>query len=191
MVVYLKRLRECRRELPREEANHARRPQRSETDERPFGAHERTSCCSHEASSLPKIPRPKPNPPPLTFQSAAPPSSTTAADSFSTDWPMVFPAHRNNDATKKAFVAFTRQPATEAGIHNSDRPRRAFDACAESLASENASRLAAMQCAEKNIEDILEDLNRTFRRVRQESIDEELFDVISGFEALTGRRRHA
>jgi F-type H+-transporting ATPase subunit gamma len=66
-----------------------------------------------------------------------------------------------------------------------------FQACAESLASENASRLAAMQRAEKNIEDILEDLNRTFRRVRQESIDEELFDVISGFEALTGRTRRA
>ncbi len=64
-----------------------------------------------------------------------------------------------------------------------------FQACAESLASENASRLAAMQRAEKNIEDILEDLTRTFRRVRQESIDEELFDVISGFEALTGSPR--
>jgi F-type H+-transporting ATPase subunit gamma len=37
----------------------------------------------------------------------------------------------------------------------------------------------------------LEDLNRTFRRVRQESIDEELFDVISGFEALTKNPRHA
>jgi F-type H+-transporting ATPase subunit gamma len=48
-----------------------------------------------------------------------------------------------------------------------------------------------MQRAEKNIEEILEDLNRTFRRVRQESIDEELFDVISGFEALTGRGRRA
>jgi len=43
----------------------------------------------------------------------------------------------------------------------------------------------------KELADILEDLNRTFRRVRQESIDEELFDVISGFEALTGRRRLA
>lgn len=66
-----------------------------------------------------------------------------------------------------------------------------FQACAESLASENASRLAAMQRAEKNIEEILEDLNRTFRRVRQESIDEELFDVISGFEALTSPRHRA
>jgi len=60
-----------------------------------------------------------------------------------------------------------------------------FRACAESLASENASRLAAMQRAEKNIDDLLENLNRTFHQIRQSAIDEELFDVISGFEALT------
>jgi F-type H+-transporting ATPase subunit gamma len=42
-----------------------------------------------------------------------------------------------------------------------------------------------MQRAEKNIKDILEELSRTFHRIRQESIDEELFDVISGFEALS------
>jgi len=59
-----------------------------------------------------------------------------------------------------------------------------FRACAESLASENASRLAAMQRADKNIDELLEDLNGTFHRVRQSGIDEELFDVISGFEAL-------
>jgi F-type H+-transporting ATPase subunit gamma len=61
-----------------------------------------------------------------------------------------------------------------------------FRACAESLASENASRLAAMQRAEKNIGELLEDLNRTFYRLRQSGIDEELFDVVSGFEALSG-----
>lgn len=60
-----------------------------------------------------------------------------------------------------------------------------FRACAESLASENASRLAAMQRAEKNIDELLEDLNRSFHRLRQSGIDEELFDVIAGFEALT------
>ncbi len=59
-----------------------------------------------------------------------------------------------------------------------------FRACAESLASENASRLASMQRAEKNIDESLEELNRTFHRLRQNRIDEELFDVISGFEAL-------
>ena len=62
-----------------------------------------------------------------------------------------------------------------------------FRACAESLASENASRLAAMQRADKNIDDLLETLQGTFHQLRQSGIDEELFDVISGFEALTGR----
>ncbi len=60
-----------------------------------------------------------------------------------------------------------------------------FRACAESLASENASRLAAMQRADKNIDELLINLNGTFHRLRQSSIDEELFDVISGFEALS------
>jgi F-type H+-transporting ATPase subunit gamma len=46
-----------------------------------------------------------------------------------------------------------------------------------------------MQRAEKNIDEVLEDLNRKFHRIRQESIDEELFDVISGFEAI-GAGRH-
>jgi F-type H+-transporting ATPase subunit gamma len=64
-----------------------------------------------------------------------------------------------------------------------------FRACAESLASENASRLAAMQRADKNIDELLEDLNRTFHRMRQNGIDEELFDVVSGFEALVGARQ--
>jgi len=61
-----------------------------------------------------------------------------------------------------------------------------FRACAESLASENASRLAAMERADKNIDELLEHLTRSFHRLRQTSIDEELFDVISGFEALAG-----
>jgi F-type H+-transporting ATPase subunit gamma len=60
-----------------------------------------------------------------------------------------------------------------------------FRACAESLASENASRLAAMQRAEKNIDSLSKELNRNFYRLRQNSIDEELFDVISGFNSLS------
>ncbi|MEO7056875.1 MAG: F0F1 ATP synthase subunit gamma [Caldimonas sp.] len=60
-----------------------------------------------------------------------------------------------------------------------------FRACAESLASENASRLAAMERADGNIKDLLEHLHGRFRRQRQSSIDEELFDVTAGYEALT------
>ncbi len=59
-----------------------------------------------------------------------------------------------------------------------------FRACAESLASENASRLSAMQRAEKNIDDLLEELTGKFHAVRQSTIDEELFEVIASVEAL-------
>jgi F-type H+-transporting ATPase subunit gamma len=59
-----------------------------------------------------------------------------------------------------------------------------FRACAESLASENESRLAAMQGAEENIKKLQEQLQASFNQTRQSSIDEELFDVIAGFEAL-------
>jgi F-type H+-transporting ATPase subunit gamma len=59
-----------------------------------------------------------------------------------------------------------------------------FRACAESLASENGARLAAMQRADKNIEELLENLGGKYHRLRQSGIDEELFDVIAGFEAL-------
>ncbi len=64
-----------------------------------------------------------------------------------------------------------------------------FRACAESLASENASRLAAMQRADKNIDELLEAFKGAFHRLRQSGIDEELFDVISGFEALNTSKR--
>jgi F-type H+-transporting ATPase subunit gamma len=60
-----------------------------------------------------------------------------------------------------------------------------FRACAESMSSENAGRLAAMQRAERNIDDMLSDLRSRFHRLRQSRIDEELFDVVSGFEALS------
>jgi F-type H+-transporting ATPase subunit gamma len=64
-----------------------------------------------------------------------------------------------------------------------------FRACAESLASENASRLAAMRRADKKIEDMLTELTWTYHRLRQTAIDEELFDVVAGFEAQSGAEK--
>jgi F-type H+-transporting ATPase subunit gamma len=63
-----------------------------------------------------------------------------------------------------------------------------FRACAESLASENASRIAAMQAAEKNIEERLDELRGSFNQFRQSAITEELLDVVTGFEALSKGR---
>jgi F-type H+-transporting ATPase subunit gamma len=59
-----------------------------------------------------------------------------------------------------------------------------FRTCAESLASENASRLLAMQRAEKNINEMLDTMQHHFHRLRQSGIDEELFDLVAGFEVL-------
>ena len=55
---------------------------------------------------------------------------------------------------------------------------------AESQASENASRLAAMQGAEKNIDDVLAELRLQFHQERQMAITDELLDIVAGFEAL-------
>lgn len=60
-----------------------------------------------------------------------------------------------------------------------------YRAFAESLASENASRLASMQGAEKSIEEQLGSLRLRFHQQRQMSITEELLDIVSGFEALS------
>jgi len=59
-----------------------------------------------------------------------------------------------------------------------------YRAHAESLASENAQRLAAMQAAEKNIDERLDELTVQYNRVRQSAITSELLDITAGFEAL-------
>ena len=64
-----------------------------------------------------------------------------------------------------------------------------FRAFAESLASENASRLASMQVAERNIEDRLRSLIMESRQLRHSTITSELLDIIASFEALRGTEK--
>lgn len=61
-----------------------------------------------------------------------------------------------------------------------------YRAFAESLASENASRLASMQAAERNIQSHLDQLALAYHQGRQESIQAELLDIVAGFETLIG-----
>lgn len=60
-----------------------------------------------------------------------------------------------------------------------------YRAFAQSMASENAARLASMQSAERNIEERLEELNSVFRTQRQSEITSELLDIVSGYQALS------
>jgi F-type H+-transporting ATPase subunit gamma len=59
-----------------------------------------------------------------------------------------------------------------------------YRAYAESLTSENTSRLMTMQAAEKNIEERLAELNTEYHGQRQGQITSELLDIVSGVEAL-------
>jgi F-type H+-transporting ATPase subunit gamma len=59
-----------------------------------------------------------------------------------------------------------------------------YRAYAESLASENASRLMTMQAAERNIGERLDELNAEYHGKRQDAITSELLDIVSGVEAL-------
>lgn len=59
-----------------------------------------------------------------------------------------------------------------------------FRACAFSLASENAGRLASMQAAERNISERLVELFNAYSQERQDTITSELLEVISGFTVL-------
>ncbi len=62
-----------------------------------------------------------------------------------------------------------------------------YRAFIEALASENTSRLQAMQAAQKNIDERLDDLRATHNRLRQSSTTGELLDITTGYQAVTAR----
>ena len=83
------------------------------------------------------------------------------------------------------------------GLPNADMFRQLFRqylyisisrALVQSLAGENQARLAAMQAAEKNIEELELDLKKLYREQRQMNITNELLDIIAGFEAIGGEK---
>lgn len=76
-------------------------------------------------------------------------------------------------APERCFSAFARQ-------HLFIRLCRC---AASSVAAEHAARLAAMQSAERGVDERLDRLSRAYRTTRQEAITIELLDVVSGFEA--------
>lgn len=63
-----------------------------------------------------------------------------------------------------------------------------FRAVAESVASEHASRLAAMQRAERHIDEFLATLGAKIRDSRQNSITQELLDIVASYDVLRSHR---
>ncbi len=59
-----------------------------------------------------------------------------------------------------------------------------YRAWAEALASENAARFAAMQAAERNLEERGQELTRAEHRLRQGVVTQGLLEVVAGYQAL-------
>lgn len=59
-----------------------------------------------------------------------------------------------------------------------------YNALSENAASEEGARMAAMENASRNAEDMIGDLTLTYNRTRQACITRELIEIISGAEAL-------
>jgi F-type H+-transporting ATPase subunit gamma len=64
-----------------------------------------------------------------------------------------------------------------------------YQAVVESLASEHAARMVAMRNATENANDLLKDLTMTYNKLRQQSITEEMLDIVGGAEALAAAAR--
>jgi F-type H+-transporting ATPase subunit gamma len=61
-----------------------------------------------------------------------------------------------------------------------------FQAFLESVTSENAARMQAMDNASKSCKDIIESLTMSYNKARQASVTNELLDIVNGAEALKG-----
>jgi F-type H+-transporting ATPase subunit gamma len=62
------------------------------------------------------------------------------------------------------------------------------EAAVESIASENAARLAAMESAHDNVSKKLEQLHQNARQARQSEITTELLELVTGAQALVNNR---
>lgn len=99
------------------------------------------------------------------------------------------------------LTRFVAEPPAVAPLHNLDGGRllerlieeyffaELTHVTMESLAAENAARLAAMSAAHDNIGRKLEDLTRTEHQLRQDQVTTELLDVVTGSEALLHESR--
>jgi F-type H+-transporting ATPase subunit gamma len=59
-----------------------------------------------------------------------------------------------------------------------------YYALVDSLAAEHSARMQAMDAANKNANEMVQDLTLQYNKARQEAITTELIEIISGMEAL-------
>ena len=100
------------------------------------------------------------------------------------------PSLRNERSGRTRSIPTTVpvEPTSEAvpypDPHASDQETEIFRALLENQAGEHAARMAAMESATRNTEDLIDRLTLQYNRARQAAITKELMEIVSGAEAL-------
>jgi F-type H+-transporting ATPase subunit gamma len=101
----------------------------------------------------------------------------------------VLPMQALEGAGDATLVDYEYEPSREE-LLSSLLPRqlatRIYRALLESLASEHAARMTAMENASKNAKEMVDSLTLGYNRARQAAITKELMEIIGGAEALKG-----
>ncbi|MDR1035805.1 MAG: ATP synthase F1 subunit gamma [Deltaproteobacteria bacterium] len=112
------------------------------------------------------------------FLPLAPEEASTEVASVSTD---VAPASEHIDYLMEPPPEDFLERLVKNALNN-----RIFRALLESVTSENAARMQAMDNASSSCKDIIESLTMAYNKARQSSVTNELLDIVNGAEALKG-----
>lgn len=89
----------------------------------------------------------------------------------------------NNQEGNKQAIDFIAEPSKEdviAELIPKSLHLKLFTALLDSLSSEHAARVIAMQAATDNADDLLRELTLTYNKTRQQAITSELLDIVGG-----------
>ena len=102
--------------------------------------------------------------------------------------PFAAPSEPETEGSKPAAEAIYEFEPDEAEILDELVPRnlavQIYHSLLESLASEQAARMTAMDNATRNAGEMIDDLTLLYNRTRQAAITKELIEIVSGAEAL-------
>ena len=100
----------------------------------------------------------------------------------------VLPIEADTDSEDESLIDYLYEP-TKKGILSELLPKyikvRVQRAIQESMTSEHASRMTAMENATSNANDVIKNLTLQYNKTRQAMITTELMDIVNGTEALS------
>ncbi len=101
----------------------------------------------------------------------------------------LLPVEEEDLETEEYVVEYLCEPSIDAildGIIPKYVANEIYTSWLDSIASEHAARMTAMDSATKNASEMIDKLTLLYNRVRQASITKELMEIIGGKEALEG-----